>query len=746
MKTNFSKLTDKQLLQYHKNEKSMRTIADYTTLYEKNLPMKDNFLFAESYSGNFLSYSIVQFVKQILDKNKEIRVILSTTNMNSFYQAFSVDEQKRIFVVKRNSNKYLFALVQAKFIVNDGDFPDYFIARKNQIVINTAESFSGFYTGNLSAYEKRSQRAILQSGYLLMSESVKQKLFTRLKLHDIKDFYLSSLQDNNQYQGSDWDILLLQKNSKLASDYKLKKFISESNITNKIIILVHPSEITKYQKFPHFGRYVKPYDFLIEKYVNMARAIYADNEILLDKRVFDHLDRYSISEDMELEVFSTSIRGNGYSASQLLFDKSKWVRNSSKKKNIVIYAGGFQNNGVTTSVINLSYNIDYNKYNVIYIDKWKYDVDSEKNVLKLNDLSTLIFRTGATDYLMEERKPANQLQSVKGYDSLTHKSQSYAKKVFQRELTRLLGDVKIDVAIDFSGYVVFWTSIMAFSNARVKLIYQHNDMFAELSKVVNGKLKHAEKLPQVFQLYKFFDSIVSVGEKTLELNADHLSNYATKDQYGYVANSIVVDDILGKANDSSNVVQINDNDYLIEDDMFKLLPNEEIFTLVNIGRMGPEKDQKKLISAFYEAKKHLATPIKLFIIGSGELEDSLKKQVSSLKLDSDVIFSGQVNNPYIFLKRASAFVLSSNHEGQPMVLLESLTLGKPIIATDIAGNRSVLGEDYSDYLVNNSEKAIYQKIVELCSNKIHGKMNSLNFDAKSYNEESMNLFYKLIED
>ncbi|MGK4064205.1 glycosyltransferase [Weissella paramesenteroides] len=746
MKTNLSKLTDKQLAQYNKNEKKMRTIADYTTLYEKKLPMKEDILFAESYSGNFLSHSIVQFVKQVLNKKKEMHVVLSTSNMKSFYQAFSIDEQKRILVVKRDSNKYLFALVQAKFIINDGDFPDYFIARHGQIVINTAESFFGFYTDKLSAYEKRSQRAILQSNYLLMSESVKKQLFTRLRLHDIKDFYLATLKTNTQDQKSDWNILFLKKDSKLDSANKLKKFISESNITNKVIILVHPSELSKYQNFSEFGRYVKPFDYSIEKYINKAQAVYSDNEFLLDKPVFDSLDRYIILENLKTDSFSVSERKNEFSADQLLFNKDKWLKYPNKKKNIIIYAGGFQNNGVTTSSINLSFNIDYSKYNIIYIDKWKYDEDSEKNVLKLNDSSTLIFRTGATDYLMEERQPAGQLQSVKGFDSLSKKNKVYAQNVFKRELTRLLGCIDIDVAIDFSGYVVFWTSIMAFSNARVKLIYQHNDMFAELSKVVNGKLKHADKLPQVFQLYKFFDSVVSVGQKTLELNAEHLSEYANRKQYKYVANSIVVDDIRNKANDYSNVVHINGSDYLVEDNVFKILPDKKTFTLVNIGRMGPEKDQKKLISAFYEAKKKLDMPIKLFILGSGELEESLKKQVSNMKLESDVVFSGQVNNPYIFLNRADAFILTSNHEGQPMVLLEALTLDKPIIATDIAGNRSVLGEKYKDYLVNNSEKAISKEIVELCLSQNYERTNRLSFDAKGYNEYSMDLFYKLIED
>ncbi|SCB79169.1 glycosyltransferase [Weissella bombi] len=745
MGKNFSKLTDNQLIQYQNNDKKVKTIADYTTLYNQPIPLKENLLFAESYSGNYLSYSIVQFIKQVIKEFKNMKVVLSTTNMQSFYSAFSEKEQKSIYVVKRDSYKYIFALVQSKFIINDGDFPDYFISKKNQIVINTAEAFLGFYTDELSMFEKRSQRAILQSDYLLMTDFEQQKLFDRIKLHNIKNFYLSIMKCNLASQNPKWNVIFLKKNSNLDSDQQLKKFIKVNKIEGKVVLLVHPSELKFYKSLADFGKYVRPFDYSIVDFLNNIKSVYSDSDILLSKNIFNSFDKFIILENQTLENYSPVLQNSSHTVKDLLTSNKIWNEVSNGKKNIIIYAGGFQNNGVTTSAINLSYNIDYKKYNLIYIDKSKYDESSKKNVSRLNKLSTLIFRTGATDYLMEERIPASKLQAVEGYDSLSKKEKSYAINVFQRELVRLLGNTAIDVAIDFSGYVVFWTSIMAFSTAKTKLIYQHNDMYAELTKIVDGKLKHANKLPQVFKLYKFFDSIVSVGKKTLELNAEHLSKYGNISQYKYVANSIVVDDILSKSRDNSNVISLNNHDYLEEEGIFKMLPDIDEFNLVNIGRMGPEKDQQKLVKAFDKAKKELKIPMKLFILGSGELEKKLKEQVSMLGLESDVVFVGQVANPYIFLKRASLFVLSSNHEGQPMVLLEALTLEKPIIATDIAGNRSVLGDDYSDCLVDNSVIGISDRIVSLYK---ENKINSSNvfFDSNKYNKDAMSLFYSIIDE
>lgn len=742
MGKNFSKLTDNQLMQYKNNDKKVKIIADYTTLYNQSIPLNENLLFAESYSGNYLSYSIVQFIKQVIKEFKNMKIVLSTTNVQSFYDAFSVEEQKKIYVVKRDSYKYIFALVQSKFIINDGDFPDYFISKKNQVVINTAESFLGFYTGELSTFEKRSQRAILQSDYLLISDFEQQKLLDRIRLNYIKDFYVSVIKFDLSSYNSEWNVIFLKKNSNLNSDKQLKEFVNTNKLKDKIVILVHPSELNLYKNLTEFGKYVRPFDYSIIDFLYRAKSVYSDSDILLSKNIFSSLDKFVILENKTLERYSSIVEGQMHTAKDLLTTNENWDKKVNNKKNIIIYAGGFQNNGVTTSAVNLSYNIDYKKYNLIYIDKSKYDEASKKNASKLNRLSTLIFRTGATDYLMEERIPVSKLQTVNGYDSLSKKEKSYAINVFQRELIRLLGNTPVDVAIDFSGYVVFWTSIMAFSSAKTKLIYQHNDMYAELTKIVDGKLKHANKLPQVFQLYKFFDSIVSVGKKTLELNAKHLSEYGNISQYKYVANSIVVDDILSKSIDYSNVISLNNHDYLEEDGIFKLLPDINEFNLVNIGRMGPEKDQKKLINAFDKAKTALGIPMKLFILGSGELESSLKEQVAKLDLENDVIFIGQVDNPYIFLKRASTFVLSSNHEGQPMVLLEALTLGKTIIATDIAGNRSILGDDFDEYLVNNSTMGLAKGIIDTCNQQLN--LNS-KFDSIIYNNYAMKLFYKLIE-
>jgi len=113
-------------------------------------------------------------------------------------------------------------------------------------------------------------------------------------------------------------------------------------------------------------------------------------------------------------------------------------------------------------------------------------------------------------------------------------------------------------------------------------------------------------------------------------------------------------------------------------------------TVVNIGRLAPNKNQSLLISSFSELKETIPDA-QLIIIGDGPLENDLKKQAINLGLDSDVHFLGFQENPQKYLKRASAFVLPSKIEGLSNALLEAMVCGVPVITThSVSGPEEIL--------------------------------------------------------
>jgi N-acetylgalactosamine-N,N'-diacetylbacillosaminyl-diphospho-undecaprenol 4-alpha-N-acetylgalactosaminyltransferase len=96
------------------------------------------------------------------------------------------------------------------------------------------------------------------------------------------------------------------------------------------------------------------------------------------------------------------------------------------------------------------------------------------------------------------------------------------------------------------------------------------------------------------------------------------------------------------------------------------------FIFLNIARLEAQKNHKLLIEAFKEANLNA----KLWIVGEGSLKSELKK-ISNNKIK----FLGNIKDITPVLRKSSAFVLTSNYEGLPNVILEALACRIPVIST-----------------------------------------------------------------
>ncbi|EIT86278.1 putative glycosyltransferase [Fictibacillus macauensis ZFHKF-1] len=418
--------------------------------------------------------------------------------------------------------------------------------------------------------------------------------------------------------------------------------------------------------------------------------------------------------------------------------------NNDGKTNILMYCGGFLNNGITTSAINLLNNIDYARYNVAVVDKGSYDAVSDANFRKLHPNVKTFYRVGAMNTTLLESY-GHEYVVRKGLINKRGK-RMLQPALYERERARLFGDTHFDVVIDFSGYVPFWTLVFAFFPSHHKAIYQHNDMGAEYEKVIKGKRKHVKSLNIIFPLYHYFHNVASVAEHTRNRNVQNLACFLRKEQAVYVHNAINPQKLLEQKSNGEVYLHSNERylltQYEAEQGTLHLegvtLPHKEHINFVTMGRLSPEKDQKKLLLAFNEIVKAYEHA-RLYIIGEGVLEKELKSLVRQLNLQSHVIFTGQLANPFLLMSHCDCFVLSSNHEGQPMVLLEALVLGLPIIATDIAGSRSILQEGYGT-LVTNDIHGLQDGMRQFIEHPLTQKP----FHYHVYNEKAMKMFYRTI--
>ena len=123
--------------------------------------------------------------------------------------------------------------------------------------------------------------------------------------------------------------------------------------------------------------------------------------------------------------------------------------------------------------------------------------------------------------------------------------------------------------------------------------------------------------------------------------------------------------------------------------------------ILNIGRLTEAKNQRMMIRQFAYFHQHFDTSIKLIILGSGDLQSKLEKDISDQGLSDYVLMENFSKNPFPYLANASLLAVSSKWEGFPNVIGESLALGVPVVSTDcISGPREILDDriDYSSHI------------------------------------------------
>jgi N-acetylgalactosamine-N,N'-diacetylbacillosaminyl-diphospho-undecaprenol 4-alpha-N-acetylgalactosaminyltransferase len=156
------------------------------------------------------------------------------------------------------------------------------------------------------------------------------------------------------------------------------------------------------------------------------------------------------------------------------------------------------------------------------------------------------------------------------------------------------------------------------------------------------------------------------------------------------------------------------------------LPEKKIITIYNginidtLIKKANEKEPQTLdgfwfvhVGSFYEVKNHtlLVTAFskvckkynfKLLLIGKGENKNIINNLIAELDIEDYVTNLGFVENQYSLLKQCKCFILSSNYEGLPTVILEAMALGLPIISTDCrSGPREIIAPktDFTTQLI-----------------------------------------------
>lgn len=255
------------------------------------------------------------------------------------------------------------------------------------------------------------------------------------------------------------------------------------------------------------------------------------------------------------------------------------------------------------------------------------------------------------------------------------------KKLCTKELKRVIGEYAPDVihAHDMRAGAV---SAMAAKGIRI-VSHIHNSDFKSRKVSVKSLIYLAATLK--------FSNIIWVSNSCFEKYFFH-KLLAKKSKILY--NVIDGDDVISRAaadNGSYN------------------------YDIAYVGRLADPKNPLRLmrIVALIKEKK---PDVKVAVVGSGDLDDITKQTAKELSINENVVFHGFMSNPLGVLKSSKVMVMTSDREGTPMVSLEAMALGVPIVSTPTDGLCDLVKPGVTGYL-ESDENAFAKKVLEIITNQ-----------------------------
>ncbi len=164
--------------------------------------------------------------------------------------------------------------------------------------------------------------------------------------------------------------------------------------------------------------------------------------------------------------------------------------------------------------------------------------------------------------------------------------------------------------------------------------------------------------------------------------------------------------------------------------------------ICTVGRPSYQKRLDMMIKVLSELKKEIPN-IHLIIMGVGfyapEL-DSINELINKLNLSKNITLLPWTakENVHHIIKNAQMYISTARYEGLPFSIIESLALGKPVVATNVDGNKDLIINGYNGFLIDGENIIeMKNKIMALLHNK--ERLEKFSFNAKRIFEEKYNI-------
>lgn len=312
-----------------------------------------------------------------------------------------------------------------------------------------------------------------------------------------------------------------------------------------------------------------------------------------------------------------------------------------KKILILINTGFYSYGGLATVMMNYYSKLDLKKYQVDF---------ASTNPPETNDSYYLKLKENNSNYYSLGNRKKNLLKYLKN-------------------LKKILLENKYDVIHVNGNSATLILELIVAKKCNIPVRIAHGHTTSSNYPIIHKILKN--------QLKKYYTTAIAVSDKT--------GQWLYDENYTVLNNAIDVEKYL-----FNEKVRLK---------LRKMFNCENKFIIGHVGKLYAPKNHKFLIDVFFEYQKNNSDAM-LIIVGGGELEETLKKQVKDLKIEHKVLFLGMRNDIPDLLQIFDVFVFPSIYEGLGLALIEAQASGLKCIAssnvpieTKVTNNVEYLGLD-----------------------------------------------------
>ena len=165
--------------------------------------------------------------------------------------------------------------------------------------------------------------------------------------------------------------------------------------------------------------------------------------------------------------------------------------------------------------------------------------------------------------------------------------------------------------------------------------------------------------------------------------------------------------------------------------------DENTVVIGHVGRMISAKNHKFLLEIFKEYQK-INSDSKLLLIGDGLLRGNIEQKAKELGIIADIIFTGVVENPGVYLSAMDVFCIPSIYEGLSVALVEAQINGRICLGSDVIPREVKISDRLSFLSLSQSAKIWAEQITKM--------LVADNNDKNNYNPYDLNIVIEEIRD